>query len=227
MRSIAPMMTFWRAMSHSRSCRPCWSDPDRLTRFRREAQVLASLNHPHIAAIYGIAEQTLVMELVEGATLAERLNGPLPLEEALHIAGQMADALERPTRRASSIGISSPPTSSPPDGTVKVLDFGLAKAFERALCRFRDVTNSPTLTLRATQAGLILGTAAYMSPEQASGKPVDKRADIWSFGVVLFEMLTGKQLFEGETVSHTLADVLRARSISTAACAAAIHPSSS
>jgi serine/threonine protein kinase len=186
--------------------------PDRLARFEREAKVLAALNHPHIATIYGLQERAIVMELVPGPTLAERLKtGPLPLEEALGIAVTVADAVEAAHDKGVVHRDLKPANiKAPPDGAVKVLDFGLATALQPAESPGGG-ENSPTLTIGATEAGVILGTAAYMSPEQASGKRVDKRADIWSFGVVLWEMLTGKRLFEGgETVSHTLADVLRA-----------------
>jgi len=179
-------------------------DTDYLTRFQREAQVLASLNHPNIAAIYGLEGQAIVMELVEGETL----KGPLPLPEALNIARQIAEALEAAHDKGIIHRDLKPGNIKlTPDGVVKVLDFGLAKAVEH---NSRSGADSPTLTMRATEAGPILGTAGYMSPEQAAGKPVDRRADIWSFGVVLYELLTGTRLFEGETVSHTLADVLRA-----------------
>jgi Tol biopolymer transport system component len=192
------------------------SDADRLARFQREAEVLAALNHPNIAAIYGLEKTAdltaIVMELVEGEDLSQRIpRGPIPIDEALPIAKQIADALEAAHEQGivhrdlkpANIKLRS-------DGTVKVLDFGLAKAMDRADGSSANAMNSPTLSMHATEAGLILGTAAYMSPEQASGKRVDKRADVWSFGVVLFEMLTGRRLFDGETVSHTLADVLRA-----------------
>jgi serine/threonine protein kinase/Tol biopolymer transport system component len=184
------------------------SDPDCIARFRREAQVLASLNHPNIAAIYGLEDEVIVLELVEGATLDQRL--PLPLAEALEIARQIADALEYAHEKGVVHRDLKPANVKiTPEGAVKVLDFGLAKiAADPATSG--DPASSPTLTMRATQAGIILGTAAYMSPEQAAAKPVDRRADIWSFGVLLWELLTGCRLFEGETVSHTLADVLRA-----------------
>ncbi len=184
------------------------NDADYIARFQREAQVLASLNHPNIAAIYGLELNAIVMELVEGRTLAEV--GSLPIEEALQYARQIAEALEAAHEKGIIHRDLKPANVKvTPDGTVKVLDFGLAKsAIDETVTA--SPQDSPTLSIRATQAGIILGTAAYMSPEQAAGKPVDRRADIWSFGVVLFEMLSGKRLFEGESISHTLADVLRA-----------------
>ncbi|HWZ85044.1 MAG TPA: protein kinase [Thermoanaerobaculia bacterium] len=190
-------------------------DADRLARFRREAQVLAALNHPHIAAIYGLEEsdgvEALVLELVEGETLAERIAaGPVPIEEALAIARQIADALEAAHEKGIVHRDLKPANVKiTPQGKVKVLDFGLAKALTGDRSS-PDVTHSPTLTAAATQAGVVIGTAAYMSPEQARGKAVDKRADIWAFGAVLYEMLSGRKSFEGETVSDTLAAVLRA-----------------
>ncbi|HYL35168.1 MAG TPA: protein kinase [Bryobacteraceae bacterium] len=181
-------------------------DPERMARFQREAEVLASLNHPNIAAIYGVEERALVMELVEG----EALEGPLPLETALHYAKQIAEALEAAHEKGITHRDLKPANIMiTPAGVVKVLDFGLA-AVAQVPGSGGDAMSSPTLTIHATQAGMIMGTAAYMSPEQASGKPVDKRSDIWSFGVVLWEMLTGQRLFEGETISHTLAHVLTA-----------------
>jgi predicted Ser/Thr protein kinase len=182
-------------------------DPERLARFEREAKVLAALNHPNIAQIYGLEQRALVMELVEGETL----KGPLPIETALNYAKQIADALEAAHEKGVTHRDLKPANIMiTPAGVVKVLDFGLATVTQPSAASEGDPANSPTLTMRATQAGMIMGTAAYMSPEQASGKPVDRRADIWSFGVVLFELLTGRQLFgEGETISHTLADVLR------------------
>ena len=189
------------------------TDPDRLARFQREAQVLASLNHPGIAAIYGIEEdegtRALVLELVEGPTLAERISkGPIPLDEALPIAKQIAEALEA-AHEAGVIHRDLKPANIKvrEDGTVKVLDFGLAKALDTT--PQGDPSESPTLTAAATQMGVIMGTAAYMSPEQARGRPVDKRADIWSFGVVLYEVLTGQRAFQGEDVSMTLSSVLQ------------------
>ncbi|HYL39222.1 MAG TPA: protein kinase [Bryobacteraceae bacterium] len=190
-------------------------DSNRMARFQREAQALAALNHPNIASIYGLEEsggvRALVMELVEGPTLAERLaGGPIAIPEALAIARQIADALEAAHDKGIIHRDLKPANIKfTADGKLKVLDFGLAKAFD-ADAASGNLANSPTLTLEATRAGVILGTAAYMSPEQARGKAVDKRADIWAFGVVLLEMLTGKSAFEGETVSDTLAAVLRA-----------------
>ena len=189
------------------------ADPERLARFQREAEVLASLNHPNIAAIYGLEEadgiRALVLELVEGPTLADRIKkGPIPIDEALPIAKQIAEALEA-AHEAGVIHRDLKPANIKvrEDGTVKVLDFGLAKALDPNPAG--DPSQSPTLTAAATQMGVIMGTAAYMSPEQAAGKVVDKRGDIWSFGVVLFEMLTGQRLFTGETVSHVLGAVLQ------------------
>jgi hypothetical protein len=192
------------------------ADVDRLARFQREAEVLASLNHPNIAQVHGLQKSdgatALVMELVEGPTLAERIaEGPLSLDDALHVAKQIAEALEAAHERViihrdlkpANIKLRS-------DGTVKVLDFGLAKVMEPPGTTSSGVSQSPTITTPAmTQAGVILGTAAYMSPEQARGKPVDKRADIWAFGCVLYEMVTGKRAFPGEDVSETLATVIK------------------
>ena len=188
-------------------------DPERLARFQREAQVLASLNHPNIASIYGLEEvegvRALVLELVEGPTLAERIaQGPIPLDEVLPIAKQIAEGLEA-AHEKNIIHRDLKPANVKlrEDGTVKVLDFGLAKALEGD--EGSDPSESPTMTAAATRAGVIMGTAAYMSPEQARGKTVDRRADIWAFGVVLWEMLTGRRLFAGETVTDTLAAVIR------------------
>ena len=188
------------------------ADPDRLARFTREAQILASLNHPNIAAIYGIEEadgtRALVLELVEGPTLADRIaKGPIPVDEALPIAKQIAEALEA-AHEAGVIHRDLKPANIKvrEDGTVKVLDFGLAKALDPN--PEGDPSQSPTLTAAATQMGVIMGTAAYMSPEQARGKPVDKRADIWAFGCVLYEILTGRRAFRGETSVDILADVI-------------------
>ncbi len=193
-------------------------DPDRMARFEREAKVLASLNHPNIATLYGLESVEsgtgtcsvfLAMELVEGEDLSERIaRGAIPVDEAIPIALQIAEAVEvaheqgivHRDLKPANIKISD-------EGTVKVLDFGLAKAWET---EGTDLSSSfsPTITRHATVEGVILGTAAYMSPEQARGKKVDRRADIWAFGVVLWEMLTGHKLFEGETVSDVLAAVL-------------------
>jgi hypothetical protein len=188
---------------------PFGNDADRMARFTREAQVLASLNHPNIAAIYGVEERALVMELVEGRTLAERIAvGAIPVHEALPIVKQIVEALEYAHERGIVHRDLKPANIKiTPDGRVKVLDFGLAKAVASDTVA-SDPMSSPTLTIRATQLGVIMGTAAYMSPEQAMGKPVDKRADIWSFGVVLWEILTGRRLFKGETVTDTLAAVI-------------------
>jgi serine/threonine protein kinase len=189
-------------------------DTERLVRFKREAKTLASLNHPNIAQIYGFEKSSgihaLVMELVEGPTLGDRIaEGPIPVDEALPLARQIAEALEA-AHDQGIIHRDLKPANVKlrPDGTVKVLDFGLAKAMEPA-AGSSDMSQSPTLSMAATQSGIILGTAAYMSPEQARGKSVDKRADIWSFGVVLFEMLTGEHAFADEDVSMTLSKVLQ------------------
>ena len=189
-------------------------DPERFARFEREAKVLAALDHPSIAAIYGLEEvdgrQLLIMQLAEGETLQERIaKGPLSLDEALPIALQIAEAVEAAHEKGiihrdlkpANVKVTS-------DGQVKVLDFGLAKALEEER-EPGDIANSPTLTAAATQAGFIMGTAGYMSPEQASAQMADRRADVWSFGVVLAEMITGQQQFGGETVSHVLAAVLQ------------------
>ena len=193
-------------------------DADRLARFQREAEVLASLNHPNIAAIYGLeggdGVKALVMELVEGEDLSQRMaRGAIPLDDALPIAKQIADALEAAHEQGIVHRDLKPANIKVrADGTVKVLDFGLAKATEASASGLQApaLSQSPTITTPAmTQAGMILGTAAYMSPEQAVGTPVDRRADIWAFGVVLWEMLSGQRLFGGDTVVHTLADVLR------------------
>ena len=204
-------------------------EPERIARFEREARVLASLNHPHIAALYGMERSGdrhfLIMELVEGETLADRLRrGPIPVEEALQIAIQIAEALEAAHEKGiihrdlkpANIKIS-------PDDKVKVLDFGLAKAMEPDARPGADATHSPTLSLMATQAGMILGTAAYMSPEQAKGLTADHRSDVFSFGNVLYEMLTGRQPFQGDTVPDILASVL-AREPDLAALPANLNP---
>lgn len=181
-------------------------DPERLARFEREAEVLASLNHPNIAAIYGVVEdRALVMELVEGS----EPNGPLPFDEAWAIESQVAAALEYAHERGVVHRDLKPANIKvTPDGQMKLLDFGLAKAFSNQPDAPASPENSPTLTMGATQFGVILGTAAYIDPEQAKGKQVDKRADIWAFGVLLYELLTGERLFKGEDVSETLAQVL-------------------
>jgi Tol biopolymer transport system component/tRNA A-37 threonylcarbamoyl transferase component Bud32 len=191
-------------------------DPERVARFRREAQVLAALNHPHIASIYGLEESPaglgLVLELVEGPTLADRLvHGPMPLDEAGPIARQVAEALEAAHDRGIIHRDLKPANIKVrADGTVKVLDFGLAKAFDPDGTDGVDgATQSPTLTSpAATRAGVILGTAAYMSPEQARGRSVDKRADVWAFGCMLYEMLAGTRPFAGDDVSQTIARVI-------------------
>jgi serine/threonine protein kinase/Tol biopolymer transport system component len=181
-------------------------DSERMVRFQREAEVLASLNHPNIAAIYGVEERALVMELVDGETLPNRL----PLDSALRYAKQIAEALEYAHERGVVHRDLKPANVKvTAEGTVKLLDFGLAKAIEDPASSDNDPGNSPTLTLGATRVGVILGTAGYMSPEQASGKSADRRSDIWSFGVVLYEMLSGKPAFHGESVSDSLASVLK------------------
>jgi eukaryotic-like serine/threonine-protein kinase len=192
------------------------TDPDRVARFRREAQVLASLNHPHVGAIYGLDDadgtQFLVLELVEGESLDKRIaRGPIPVDEALAIARQTAEALEAAHEKGIVHRDLKPANIAlTRDGSVKVLDFGLAKATEPTGASL-DVTNSPTITTPAMMSGvgMILGTAAYMSPEQAKGRPADKRSDVWAFGCVLFEMLSGRRAFDGEDVADTLAAVLR------------------
>ena len=191
------------------------ADPERRGRFEREAKTLATLNHPHIAQIYGFEEagvaRALVMELVEGPTLADRIaRGPLAQPDALAIARQVADALEAAHEQGIVHRDLKPANIKVrDDGTVKVLDFGLAKALDPPGAATVEAMNSPTLTAHATQLGVILGTAAYMAPEQARGKAVDRRADIWAFGVVLYEMLTGKRAFDGDETSDALASVLK------------------
>ncbi|MCA1610717.1 MAG: serine/threonine protein kinase, partial [Acidobacteria bacterium] len=193
-------------------------DSEGMARFKREAQILAALNHPNIAAIYGLEKsdldgsghiEALVLELVEGETLAERIAaGPIPIDEALAMARQIAEALETAHERGIVHRDLKPANvKRTPGGQIKVLDFGLAKAVSGDGSS-PNVTSSPTLTANATEAGIILGSAAYMSPEQARGKPVDKRADIWAFGALLYEMLSGRRAFGGDTVSDTLAAVL-------------------
>jgi serine/threonine protein kinase/dipeptidyl aminopeptidase/acylaminoacyl peptidase len=191
------------------------ADSDRLARFQREAKMLAALNHPNIAAIYGLEEDGkrnfLVMELVPGETLQERISrdGAVPLEEALGIARQIAEALEAAHEKGIIHRDLKPANVKiTPEGKIKVLDFGLAKAYESGT-EGLEIANSPTLSQAATMQGIILGTAAYMSPEQARGKNVDKRTDIWAFGVVLCELLTGERLFTGEDVTETLASVVK------------------
>ena len=189
------------------------TDPDRLARFQRETQVLASLNHPNIAQIHGLEEcegtRALVLELVEGPTLADRIaQGPIPVDEALPIAKQIAEALEAAHEQGIVHRDLKPANIKVrDDGTVKVLDFGLAKALDTTV--EGDPSQSPTLTAAATQMGVILGTAAYMSPEQAKGKTADRRSDVWAFGAVLYEMLSGRRAFVGEDVSDTLVSVFR------------------
>lgn len=191
-------------------------DAERMARFQREAKFLASLNHPNIASIYGLedsgATHALVMELIEGPTMADRIrSGTISMDEALPIARQICDALEYAHERGivhrdlkpANIKVTS-------DDAVMILDFGLAKTMEGGKAPFDDATTSPTISDMATQSGMLLGTAAYMSPEQAKGRPVDRRVDIWAFGCVLYEMLTGKRPFRGESVTDTLAAVLRA-----------------
>ena len=187
------------------------ADTARIQRFEREAQLLAALNHPNIATIHGIESGAIVMELVEGETLPS----PVPLETALNYARQIAAGLEAAHEKGIVHRDLKPANIRvTPDGRVKILDFGLAKSAVETASSVpaASPTISPTLSMAMTQAGVILGTAAYMAPEQARGKPVDKRADIWAFGVVLYEMLTGRQLFGGgETVTDTLASVVKDR----------------
>ena len=188
-------------------------DPQRLARFEREAKLLASLNHPNIAAIYGFEKAEgvhfLALELVPGETLQERVaKGPVPVEEALEVCRQIAEGVEAAHEKGVIHRDLKPANVKvTPEGKVKILDFGLAKAFEEET-PVTDISQSPTLTEEMTRAGVILGTAAYMSPEQAKGKPVDKRADVFAFGAVLYELLTGKRAFEGETITETIAKVL-------------------
>ena len=189
-------------------------DRQRMGRFQREAEVLASLDHPNISTIHGLEVdgdvQALVLELVEGPTLAERITeGPIPTEEALGMALEIAQALEAAHEKGIIHRDLKPANVKiTPEGKVKVLDFGLAKALDPELTQ-HELVNSPTLTMEATQEGVILGTAAYMSPEQARGKPVDTRTDIWAFGSVLLECLTGVQEFGGETISDSIAKILQ------------------
>ena len=214
------------ATSRSKILPPAFSsDPEREARFQREAEVSAALNHPHIASIYGLEEsdpsassgqgrvRALVLELVEGPTLADRIGRrPVPVEEALGIAHQVAEALEAAHEKGIVHRDLKPANVKiTPDGQVKVLDFGLAKLVAgdvdgAEVAGGAPLTNSPTLTAMATHAGVILGTAAYMAPEQAKGRAVDRRADIFAFGCLLYEMLAGRPAFEGESVP----DILRA-----------------
>jgi serine/threonine protein kinase len=193
------------------------ADPERLVRFQREAEVLAALNHPNIAHIHGLEKSdgtiALVMELVEGPTLADRIaKGAIPIDEAVPIATQTAEALEAAHEQGIVHRDLKPANIKVrEDGTAKVLDFGLAKALEPAGAMSASISISPTITSPAmTQLGMTLGTAAYMSPEQARGRSLDRRVDIWAFGCVLFEMLTGKRAFSGDDVTDTLAAVVRA-----------------
>jgi eukaryotic-like serine/threonine-protein kinase len=189
------------------------ADPQRLARFEREARLLAALNHPHVAAIHQVEDadggRVLVLELVPGETLAERLRrGPLPLLEALPLFRQIAEGLEAAHDKGVLHRDLKPANIKiTPDGKAKILDFGLAKAVA-ADEGGQDASHSPTISYEGTRHGVILGTAAYMSPEQARGKPVDKRTDIWSFGCVLFEALAGRRAFSGETISDTIAAIL-------------------
>ena len=189
-------------------------DPERMARFEREAKLLASLNHPNIAAIYGLEQaegrRFLVLELVEGETLAQRIaKGPLPVDEALDVCHQIAEGLEAAHEKGIIHRDLKPANVKiTPEGKVKVLDFGLARAFQGETAT-ADASHSPTLTDQMTRPGVILGTAAYMSPEQAKGGVVDKRADIWAFGCILFECLTGRRAFEGDTITETLASILK------------------
>ena len=201
--------------SPSRCCPSSYTkDPQRLARFEREAKLLASLNHPNIAAIHSFEHADdvhfLVLELVPGETLQERVaKGPLPVDEALEVCRQIAEGVEAAHEKGVIHRDLKPANVKvTPEGKVKILDFGLAKAFE-AETHVTDISQSPTLTEEMTRAGVILGTAAYMSPEQAKGKPVDKRADIFAFGAVLYELLTGKRAFQGETITETIAAVLK------------------
>jgi serine/threonine-protein kinase len=190
------------------------TDPERLARFEREAKVLASLNHPNIAAIYGLDKtderRLIVLELVEGESLAKRLDmGPLSLEETMGVCRQITEGLEGAHEKGIIHRDLKPANiKMTPEGKVKILDFGLAKAFRDDPAGI-DPAQSPTITDQMTRPGVIMGTAAYMSPEQARGKPADKRADIWAFGCILYECLTGKRAFEGETVTEIVAAILK------------------
>jgi serine/threonine protein kinase len=191
------------------------ADPERLARFQREARTLAGLNHPHIAQIYGLEEingvRAIAMELVDGEDLAVRIQrGAVPPEEALPIARQIADALgEAHEHGVIHRDLKPANIKVRDDGTVKVLDFGLANAFDQANREGPPLANSPTQTGHGTSIWVLLGTAAYMAPEQARGQPVDKRADIWAFGLILYEMLTGRRPFDGNNVSDVLAAVIK------------------
>src|SRR5215471_16907885 len=191
------------------------NDEQRMLRFEREAEVLASLNHPNIAHIHGLEDETgvlaLVMELVGGETLAERIaRGPIALEEAVVLGKQIAEGLEYAHDRGIIHRDLKPANVKvTPEGQVKILDFGLAKALQ-GHDSGADISTSPTISVMATNAGVLLGTAGYMSPEQAKGKSVDRRTDIWAFGCVFYEMLTGKVAFDGETITDRLAGVVRA-----------------
>jgi hypothetical protein len=191
-------------------------DPERLARFEREAKLLASLNHPNIAAVYGLEEaggkRFLVLELVEGETLAQRIaKGPLPVDETLEVCRQIAEGLEAAHEKGVIHRDLKPANVKiTPEGKVKVLDFGLAKAFQGEMAT-ADASHSPTLTDQMTRPGVILGTAAYMSPEQAKGKTVNKRADIWAFGCILYECLTGKRAFQGDTTTEVVASILKSQ----------------
>jgi serine/threonine-protein kinase len=205
------------------------ADPDRLARFAREAQVLASLNHPNIAAIHGVEDRALVLELVEGPTLAERIaQGAIALDEALPIIHELIDALEYAHDRGIVHRDLKPANIKlTPEGSVKVLDFGLAKAFTSDVPTAHPAS-SPTLTMRATAAGVIMGTAAYVSPEQARGHEVDRRSDIWAFGTVVYEMLTGNSCSldrpfptRWRQCSHAILISMRYR-MSFAACCASV-----
>ncbi len=188
-------------------------DPERLARFEREARLLATLSHPNIAAIHGLEEADgkpyLVLELVEGQTLAERLHkGPLPVEEALDVCRQIAEGLEAAHEKGIIHRDLKPANVKvTPEGKVKILDFGLAKALEEARPGGSEA-GTPTITAEMTHAGTVMGTPAYMSPEQASGRAVDRRTDIWAFGCVMYEALTGKRTFPGDSTTDVLAGVL-------------------
>src|SRR3954447_18300684 len=181
-------------------------DSGRIARFKREAELLASLNHPNIATLYGVESDTLVMELVDG----ESPQGPMPFDDAWNIVSQIAAALEYAHRGIVHRDLKPANVKVTSNGVLKLLDFGLAKALTEETSQSANPEHSPTLTLGATQLGMILGTAAYMSPEQAKGKNVDRRADVWAFGVIFYELLTGQRLFKGEDIAETLAQVLTA-----------------